>query len=85
VRQPVSSLEPDVQIVATPHPDPAQRTAWRRLWALLLEDPIKTNAPSGELVAQTCNARVERAATARTVPAEERFDDSTTPDRKQAD
>jgi hypothetical protein len=25
VRQPVSSLEPDVQIGATPHPDPAQR------------------------------------------------------------
>jgi hypothetical protein len=40
VRQPVSSLEPDVQIVAKPHPDPAQRSAWRRLWALLLSEEI---------------------------------------------
>jgi hypothetical protein len=45
VRKPVSSLELDVQIVAKPHPDPAQRLAWQKLWQLLLtNNPKNSNA-----------------------------------------
>lgn len=43
---PQPATSPHLQIVTTTDPDPAQRAAWRWLWARLLA-PENSNAPEG--------------------------------------